>query len=689
MEGPRDRAPDHFVPCTAGENETCQIVDKLSTWNELLLGSQFELQEMPGTTGQLFLKTFADILPTIENFDALWIPHYPDLIVWLLRTHRCIASVYLKLSTAAITRLSVLDALRHSTWTKRVILCVEDMQAFDAAFKVIPCLTKIEELDCSACTKYEAPPEGFLTALSALFRTSSSLKCLHLSFLRLIGPVADKLFTDLLLNKHKLKELHLLDCELVCDSYPYALTEYLGTTTALNNFAVDMTNEMVQKAVLDGILQNNSIYKLLIGGFIQNEESPGIVAAVIRENSVLRNLNISIRAAPAVGPLSVYGCWLPALAQNDTLEELSFPLKVFRRSEWATFIRTLPNKENLRKVNIKAGFEHRQLLPVYAVVESLGLEEKVSVTFHCFAHDVDLLHCKAISKIHFSAGEPDDRLVAALHLLPNFQHVTDLSIELTSGSIRLSLALAEYLISTATLRLLKLSVGWDIFVETEGANPWWSVIHESLSRNKSLRELRVFLQQFNTQDIKGLADSLKRSRNIRYAEFIDMDQKNASVFVRRLSKGIADNWTLQFVLCGLSIDADAAGDWYAVCETTRRNSGLVARAARFVRASPLDRYVTGALERVSRYPVLLDDVARQAHIDKSEIVDLVRDRLKRTETLNGFMRVVGVVRERVICHPHNDDRMQLDDLIEDCWRHVRRYLLIDDVKPSIRHVENI
>ncbi|XP_049513823.1 uncharacterized protein LOC119465758 [Dermacentor silvarum] len=255
--------------------------------------------------------------------------------------------------------------------------------------------------------------------------------------------------------------------------------------------------------------------------------------------------------------------------------------------------------------------------------------------------------------------------------------------------MRVSLALAEYLKSTIALRHLELIVVRDIVVDAEGASPCWSVIHESLSRNNSLRYLKASVFNYSPQDIEDLADAVKRSQSITGVKFINKTTRNSTIFVRCLSKGIEDNCTLLSVSSWCSIDTDAAGHWFTICETTRRNAGLVARAARFMKASHLDRYVSGALERVSRYPALLDEVAEQAHIDKSEIVDLVRDRLKRTESLDGFMRVVGVVRERVICHPPNDGRMQLDDLIEDCWRHVRRYLLIDDVKHSIRHVENI
>ncbi|KAH7975165.1 hypothetical protein HPB49_024704 [Dermacentor silvarum] len=507
MEGSADEATDHFVPCTAGENETCQIVNKLSTWNELLLGSQFELREMK-TAGQLSLSCIRDS-PRIENFDSLRLPQYPELIGWLLRTHNCIASVYV--SAVGIASLSVLEALRHSAGTKTVIFWFEDVEALNAAFEVITCLTKTEELHCGI--HYDAALDGFMTALSALLEASTALKSLTLSCLQLMGPMVDTLFTHLLLSKHKLKELVLDHCELSCDSYPNALNEYIG--------------------------------------------------------------------------------------------------------------------------------------------------------------------------------EPDDRLVDALRLLPKFQHVTDLSIELRSGSRRLYLALKEYLTSTTALHNLELSVRWNVVVDAEGANPWWSAIHESLSRNKSLKKLRVSGHQISAQDIEGLADAVKRSQSITWVMLINVAPNNASVFVRRLSKGIADNWTLLFVHCWFSIDVDAARDWFAVCETTRRNCGIVARAARFMKASLLDRYVVGALEHVSRYPVLLDEVAELANIDRSEIVDLVRDRLKSAETLDGFMRVVGVVRERVVCHPPDEDRMQLDDLIEDCWRHVRRFLMIYDVKHSIRQMDKI
>ncbi|KAL1421556.1 hypothetical protein MTO96_022995 [Rhipicephalus appendiculatus] len=79
----------HCVECTAAENQTCQIVEKLPILNKLLLGSLKELRERPAGSGQLHLEDNVETGPTIQNFDALQLPRYPELQAWLLKSHRC------------------------------------------------------------------------------------------------------------------------------------------------------------------------------------------------------------------------------------------------------------------------------------------------------------------------------------------------------------------------------------------------------------------------------------------------------------------------------------------------------------------------------------------------------------------------------------------------------------------------
>ncbi|XP_065308369.1 uncharacterized protein [Dermacentor albipictus] len=670
---------DHCVPCTVAENQTCQIADKLSTWNKLLLAYHFELREQADMSGQLCLGNCTG------NFHLRLLPKNQDRLRWLLRTHHCIGSVDLKLSIDTHPDFYVLDAFRHSSGIKALKLYIQGRKALNVVSAFIPSFTNIKTLHFEADLSREDSSEGFVAALSALQRASSSLESLHLHGFSIKGPAVDT-FIKKFLSKSTLKKLELQSCEFTCESYSHALVEYLGTTRILNAVALDSVgNRVTQRAILEGVLKNRSIEKLSINVLTGDEEIAELVAEVISKNRVIRNLTLWTFSQGVPELHDVYGRWLRAVIQNDTLEEVGLPLQIFLPSQWATFIMALPQKGNLKKVHIDAGFHGEMLRPVCSMLTATGSDKRVSIGTCEYRADVDLIRCKALRAMHFSPLEPDDLLGVALHLLPSCEHVTVLTIPVDIRNRRLFMPLAEYLNSTSVLRELTLVVSYDVqLVEAQGANPGWSVVRESLSRNKSLRKLTLCHQCLTTRDMEGLADALKRSRSIRSVVLMNETAGGTTAFVRRLAKGIADNCTLLEVDCMAFIEADAAGDWLAVREAMLRNSGLVARAARIKKASDCDRYVTGALERVSRYPALLDEVAMEARIDKAELTVLVRDRLKRTESMDGFMRAAGVVRERVVCHPPpSDDRMQLDDLIDDCWRHLRRYLMIEDVKDSI------
>ncbi|KAL3224984.1 hypothetical protein MRX96_026172 [Rhipicephalus microplus] len=147
------------------------------------------------------------------------------------------------------------------------------------------------------------------------------------------------------------------------------------------------------------------------------------------------------------------------------------------------------------------------------------------------------------------------------------------------------------------------------------------------------------------QDTEDMADSIKRNTCIRRLSLFYTPPENSSAFIRRLSKRSR-----------LTSGSDKASIFIG---QVRDGS----RGAR--RPTPLPCWTRFAL---------------RAKLDRAELAVLVRDRLTQIRSMDGFMRAVGVVKERVICHPAEDGRMQLDDLNEDCWSHVRRYLVTDDVR---------
>ncbi|KAL1475273.1 hypothetical protein MTO96_020032 [Rhipicephalus appendiculatus] len=86
-----------------------------------------------------------------------------------------------------------------------------------------------------------------------------------------------------------------------------------------------------------------------------------------------------------------------------------------------------------------------------------------------------------------------------------------------------------------------------------------------------------------------------------------------------------------------------------------------------------------SFDRVYRHPALMAELAEVLSIDEGEAREPLGQRFRSIEGLHDFMRLTGVVQERVTCLPSEDGSTQLDALDDDCWSHVRRYLQLDDV----------
>nr|XP_050043150.2 uncharacterized protein LOC126540391 [Dermacentor andersoni] len=181
------------------------------------------------------------------------------------------------------------------------------------------------------------------------------------------------------------------------------------------------------------------------------------------------------------------------------------------------------------------------------------------------------------------------------------------------------------------------------------------------------------------QDVYLLADSITSSRNIEKVHIGTVTLAESGALVRRLSLGIATNYTLLSVSLDSPVDREAAKHFFTVCDVARRNSGLVALAAQFVTGARPGSISAQALERVSNHPALLELLSESTSMSTEEATATIRSRLRSIEGLQQFMRLAGVVKERVTCNAREDGRMHLADLNEHCWSHVRRYLKLHDV----------
>ncbi|KAL1477822.1 hypothetical protein MTO96_035448 [Rhipicephalus appendiculatus] len=182
---------------------------------------------------------------------------------------------------------------------------------------------------------------------------------------------------------------------------------------------------------------------------------------------------------------------------------------------------------------------------------------------------------------------------------------------------------------------------------------------------EGILELTLYVDSLSNRDVESIADAVHASRNIRKLTFGDCNVASLRAFVNRLSLDIKDNHTLLGVILEGRLDQgwpDASMSVFSIYEATRRNLGLLAAAAAFMKTTELDRYSTAALELIcKRHPELLEDTAELADVSVAEIRGLARCHLKST----------------------------LDDLNEDCWEMVRRHLMLDDVEETVTHTEDL
>ncbi|KAH6935655.1 hypothetical protein HPB50_007458 [Hyalomma asiaticum] len=683
-------AVDYGRPCPGMPDRPCHIVRELPAWNELLFPARMQLQEMLGAPGKLSLVSITETVMGLPEPHDLHFRQGAVVMHRLLRHHQCVAFLYVSPLYMETFSPLLCDALPHSSLKRLKVRC-SGLQTPEFMCATLPSLTSLEKLECLFCNEivnlYGGNfPTDFPNAVADLVRTSSSLVALVLNGVSMVHEASENLLAALT-ECGTLKELTLGSMVFPC-SCREDLLRYLALTPSLESFVSWGDNGVVEKGILEGILHNRTISQVSIVNFTGDSNNIKLVARIFSEKTFIRSLCIfSVSVLHSPRDTVPYESWIEALRQNETLEELTLPCDVWQPQQWIRFNAMLPLKHSLKKVFISSDHEDSYLMST--VCRALGdsyVHDKVSCGVYVVEDSIDLLKCEMFSGLLLWRLPHEDMKLAALRQLPDCTHVTSLEMDIRRGDLAVSLALAEYVRSTSVL--LKLTLDTTFSDEFESTDTWWRVIMESLSKNNSINELEVYAENLGDMDVETLADTVKGRTNIRKLLFGDSSMSTMCAFINRLAVGIVDNHTLLSVVFDGQLDQEALDTTekvFAICETARRNSGLlVGAAAAFSKTTHLDRYSTGALERLYKnHAVLLEDLAEHADVSAAEIRNLARRHLNRTASLDDYMRITGVVKERVVCRPRDDGRMQLDDLHEDCWALVRRYLLLDDVEEAV------
>lgn len=621
------------------------------------------------------------------------------LVHKLLTTHRCLTALDIDTDSFKGSEARLCDALQGNQSISFLKINFSTFSVHKDICSVISTLVNLKEVECmTAC---ECPVQ-FCSALAKLLRTTTKLTALRIPKLHINGTGAI-IFLPALVENSTLKELSF-HSSAISEARPEhrdVFAKFLSDDKTLTKLTIAAYNEVRQQSlkwVLEGLLRNTALTHVTLEDFIVDADSADIMTKVLAHNRTLRTLNISILTYDAwmsrVGGSTTscqtdFGSWLFAVAENKTLEAVTLPLRIWEPEQWADLFDLLSSRERRLKLAIKGHCSERHLWEkLCCALRRSGVEEHVSFDTTLYILDKhEMLECKGFSKFHsFPYQDNHGEVSRIFRRLSTFAHVISAHLEIWIPDVdeALSSDIAHYIASTATLKELHLTI-WLRHLFPEAAKIGWAVILESLRRNTSVNELRVVARFMNGPEIQLLADALNSNRSIRRAHVRIGEPEVAAVFIRRLHAGIERNHNL----LSLTVDGCVLSRsrvetvWFEVCDATRRNSDLVARAAQFVSGTLVDRYGAEALERIVEYPTLLEELTQLLLVSDAEAKALVRAGLKSIRCVDGFMRVTGVVKERVSCHRHKDGQVQLDDLNEDCWSVVRRLLKVEDVRDPV------
>lgn len=693
------------VPCTAAEHRTCQIVDHLPAVNNLLSLVGLRLRELSEGDGQLAVVDS-------RMFLSSWVNRMKQerfrFLAWLLNSHRCVTSLYLNdVSLLKLLKYSCCGLLDGNSSLKSLNEGSRSgITDSDDVCDIIPEVAQLEKLEVLG----ESLGLGIVEALSEVLRTKS-LSALKVFCCRRNRDEEVDAFVSALKASSTLRELSV-NAGLFSDSPgrgKIAFMEYLENNTVLEKLNIYGNERDLTKCVLMGMCKNRSVSDLSLFGDCFDFGTHLLLRDLLLENAVLKSFTMSaIDGRHALSHEEGFEEWLEALGKNRGLRYIRFPFAMIPHDQWGSFFETVSTHTSLKEVVVEVSgwkqceevqgthydkvreFEpyeledvlHSALLDVCKMLENSGAKHKVTFTFVALqSHPlVEARREPPDFPLPVLPGAMTSPSMDLLKQLCSFDscRMTELKVELSCLQGHSS-GVAQFIKETTTLKKLFLSNRLDYNVPS--IDSIRSNILESLSQNTSIIEVTLHAKWQCAESLQHLANVVKSSTTIRALKIsIQMPQRFPER-AGRLPVDISENYSL----CSFSLLAYVEMStvwtcgWLAWYNTSWRNSGIVARAARFVKRTRCDRRCASALETLSRHPALVAELAEVLTVTDAEAASLVQTRLSHIRDMHEFMRLAGVVKHRVTCEPREDGRKQLRDLNEDCWRHVMRYLKLDDI----------
>ncbi|KAH6943454.1 hypothetical protein HPB50_021686 [Hyalomma asiaticum] len=674
---------DHALSCTATEDQACQIVRRVSVWNEVFSQAKLQLRQNQSRRSGMAMVSVKS--PYVRDHSPSMLHQAATLLYHVLKRHRCLTHLEVTIRRLNLYDQLLCDALRGHEHIETLYLrdpserCLNPHENFCA---IIPTLRNLKFFECTISTDCRPP---FVEALTSLLLTTRSLTSLHVPNL-LMNRRDSEAFLTAVATCSSLIELSL-NFGILTNAQQQCcvrFADYLKNRTALTKLSLlghNFLYSACMQLVLRAISENRTITTLEFKITFRREQRIHALADILSKNTTLRSLHIVSRCPYPSTDADVWGSSLTAVIENKALQELTLPFHIWTTHQWVQFSNALSTKPELKKVSVLGDTDNAVALQqICEAVRASGAEEKVIfmpfLGAHCYCSAFHFLKYKCFQDIVAFHPDSDDEAPpfrAFLHQLCSLNHVTSLTVQIEprTCSENVSFALSDYIGTTTTLKKLVL---FSVSIANKAELAWPPVI-DSLARNGSLSELSVTVNCMDGDSCERFADVVKNSDTIRRFSFYLRHGFHEARFVSRMSQGIRGNYSLVKIKLPHYMDKDT----FAILDAVRRNSDLVACASQFFAGGRRDKLVAASLERVYRHRALLEELAENHSVSVVEVAPALRKQVRAIEDMHEYMRLAGVVKDQVTCHPRPDGRVQLDDLNEHCWIAIRRYLMLDDV----------
>ncbi|KAH7943631.1 hypothetical protein HPB52_009635 [Rhipicephalus sanguineus] len=674
--------------CTSSEDRLCSVFADLPLWNEIFWQVGLELREL--SPGQLSLveRRCADVSTflsyTVEKSEAA------TLLCHLLSHHHCFVSVHLNHYVFRHHHKLICDALLKSPGLTKLTFCGKLTNASQSFAAALPHLKHLQELQLSYVPFNRTSLEG----LSELLASTRSLTTLTMSDQIFEGDEAVVVLRGLGQNVTiSTLSLHISLLNTVSPQCGDIFADYLRCNQTLLSLTLTSSSCLIiydLRPIVGALFCNNILSELKLIEFALDRRSNMIITDMLSRNRGLKRFHMDCcifygNDCDMNTPVPIFWSgsslipyWLAALAENNTLEELTMGVSWVKPQNCSSFFRALACHTSLKKVNVQTCDQY-DVVQICRVIRDTGAPERFVLRQLIVSNETATVipECKEVSRIsqYWHNGDEVALLRTILPLLPACSHVKSVVLQMTGSTFNgeVSSLIEQYLTDTTALRKLRLEIDSENLRSVDLSE---QKLLQALSKNKSIRKLSLKGLCISEGEARMLVDKLESSRTLCRLYLYPYNCEASTWFVQMLSPNVSSNYMLLSMRTCWT--GRLCGGWFPIKDVVRRNNSLVTRAAHFVMGTR-HKYCAAAAELMQHNHELVVKVQELASVDENEAVSRIEDSLKSFTELDDFMRLAGVVECFVTCHRRDDGQKQLVDLNPYCWLHIRQFLKVGDI----------